>query len=153
MQMEQPSSISAKRSSIGIARALFLLGVGVMPILVVPVVGFPFLVAKIAWFALFAVLAFGGIALASLRALSFHIPSSTLAKTVFLLLCAYAFSTVLSQDWQLSLAGSGAEVDSLLFMVIATLAFLLSAVLFKTRESVTTLLTTIVSTTAIVGFF
>lgn len=153
MQMEQPSSISARHSSVSVARVLFLLAVGVMPILVIPMVGFPFLIAKIAWFAVFVALALGGVVLASLRARSFHIPSTMLARVVFLLLGAYAFSTVLSQDWQLSLAGLGIEVDSLLFMAMATVAFFLSYTLFKTRESVHTLLTAIVSTAAIVGFF
>lgn len=153
MQMEQPSSISARHSATSVARVLFLLGLGIMPILVIPMVGFPFLIAKIAWFAIFAVLAIASVGFASFRSRSFHIPSNTLARVVFLLLGAYAFSVVLSQDWQLSLAGSGIEVDSLLFMAMATLAFFLSAILFKTRESVHTLFTAIASATAVVGFF
>lgn len=153
MQPEQPTSISGRHSSAGIARFLFLIAVGGLPVLVLPMVGFPFLLAKIVWFSVFAGLAMASVTLASLRARSVSFPANTLAKTVLLLFCAYAFSTALSQDWRMSLAGSGAEVDSLLFMAMATLAFFLSASLFKARESVRALLTTIMSTVALVGLF
>lgn len=151
--MEESAPIPGGRSPLTIARGLFLLGLGVMLFFLIPTEGFPFLVGKIAWFSIFVALAFTGFAVSSIRAGSLHLPSNMLVKATFLLLLAYAFATALSQDWSLSLAGFGAETDSLLFMVVAVATFFLSAVLFKTRESVHALFTTLLSATALVGFF
>ena len=114
---------------------VFLAGIGLSAVLIIPTAWFPFQLGKVALFALVLAVALvlfvaGRGVYELMRAHGFR-----LALLVAALPLAYLFSTFFSVDRALSVTGLGVEVDTLLFTVIAFLAFLLSFALFRTLRT------------------
>lgn len=125
------------------ARYAYLAGIVLAIVLVVPVVWFPFQLAKVAVFAACMALAFllfvaGGGARELVRAHGFK-----LALLVALLPLTYLLSAYMSIDRGLAFMGYSIEVDTVLFVTLGFLAFLLSFVLFRTLRTAQLLIQTV----------
>jgi tetratricopeptide (TPR) repeat protein len=125
------------------SRYAYLAGIVLALILVVPTAWFPFQLAKLAVFALVlaaAVILFvaGGGARELVRAHGFY-----LALLVGALPVSYLLSYLFSTDRSLAMTGVGIETDTVVFVTMAAIAFLLSFVLFRTLRMVR-LLTSVV---------
>ena len=135
------------------ARGFLLLGLVLLPLMAVPIAGFPFGLTKIALFS--ALLSFSALffSVVTFKARAAHLPFSKLSRSVLALLCAYAIATVLSQDWKLSLAGSGNETDTLLFVALCALTFFLCAALFRSRDAVRSMFSILLTGASLAGAF
>jgi cytochrome c-type biogenesis protein CcmH/NrfG len=135
------------------ARNLLLVGLGLMPIFVIPVAGFPFALAKIVLFGIFAAACTVVLGFSSLKRGAVNLPVSKISYAVAGLLAAYGAATLLSQDWRLSVAGSGTETDTFLFIGMATLAFLLASAVFSTRSAALRLFTVLMASAVVAALF
>src|SRR3989344_7232337 len=130
------------------SRLVYLAGLVLCLVLVVPLVWFPFALGKTALFALAMLAAAilfvsGGGTAALSRSRGFYI-----ALFVCLIPLAYLLSTAYSVNPAVAFLGQGVEVDTILFTLLAFLAFILSFALFRTLRTVRILLATL--TTALV---
>lgn len=150
-QILEPHESSSHASPI--AGTLVLIALGLLPLFVLPVNGFPFALSKTTLFSLLLAVGAVTLGLSALRRGSLSLPSSKLFLALGGLVGAYALASVLSQDWKLSLVGSGAEVDTLLFMALAALTAVLVTTLFSAKESAHKLLTVLGISAAIVALF
>jgi hypothetical protein len=131
------------------SRMVFLAGIVLALVLIIPTAWFPFQLGKLALFAIILtitsvlfVLGRGGPDL--LRAHGLR-----LALMVGVLPLAYLLSTLVAGTGSLSVSGFGVETDTVLFTVVAFLAFIFSFDLFKTLRTVRMLATTL--TWALIG--
>lgn len=118
------------------SRYAYLAGIVLALILVIPTAWFPFQLAKLAAFALVlavAVILFviGGGAREFVRAHGFY-----LALLIGVLPLSYLFSFLFSTDKSLAFTGVGVETDTIVFVTLASIAFLFSFVLFRTLRMV-----------------
>ncbi|MDB5225123.1 MAG: hypothetical protein JWL87_75 [Candidatus Adlerbacteria bacterium] len=125
------------------SRGLYLAGIVLALVLVIPTAWFPFQLAKVAVFAallLGAAVLFvaGGGMREFVRS---HGAWATLA--VFLLPAAYTLSAFLSLDSTVSWSGFSVEWDTVLFTTLAALAFVFSSALFRTQRTARLLYTTV----------
>jgi len=122
------------------SRGLYLAGIVLALVLVIPTAWFPFQLAKVAAFAALLALAalclaFSGTAREALR--SHGLKAALLAAILPL---SYALSFLFSVDKTVGVTGFGIETDTLIFTVLAFLAFIMSFLLFKTLRTVRMLL-------------
>ncbi|HVV39010.1 MAG TPA: tetratricopeptide repeat protein [Candidatus Paceibacterota bacterium] len=135
------------------SRYVYLAGIVLALVLVIPTAWFPFQLAKIAVFALVLIVAMilfaaGGGAKELLRAHGFK-----LAALTALLPLSYLVSYLFAADKTLSIIGSNAETDTVVFAVVACLAFLASFVLFRTLRTVSLLLKVVFVTLVVAVVF
>ncbi len=114
------------------SRYVYLAGIVLALVFVIPIDWFPFQLAKVAVFAVFLLVALvlfaaGG---GSKEFLRTH--GLKLALLTALLPLVYLVSAYFSVDRTLAFLGTGADTDTVLFTVLASLAFIASAVLFRT---------------------
>jgi tetratricopeptide (TPR) repeat protein len=126
---------------IGWSRNLYLAGIVLALVLVVPTVWFPFQLTKVAVFALFAAAALvlfvmGG----GMRELT-RSHGFALALLIGALPAAYLVSALLAVDPSVAYLGYGLESGTVVFIVLAALAFVLAFALFRTQRTARTLLT------------
>ena len=125
------------------SRYALLAGIVLALVLVIPTAWFPFQLAKVAAFAvalLVAAILFvvGGGARDLIRTHGFYA-----ALVVALLPLVYLASSFFSIDRATSIAGFSVETDTLVFVTLAAVAYLLSFTLFRTLRTVRMLTTTI----------
>lgn len=118
------------------SRYVYLAGIVLALILVIPTAWFPFQLLKLAAFTLVlavAVVLFvvGGGVRELTRAHGFY-----LALLIAALPLVYLFSYFVSTDKSLALTGTGIESDTVVFVTLAAIAFLLSFALFRTLRMV-----------------
>ncbi len=118
------------------SRFLYLAGIVLAVVLVIPTAWFPFQLAKLAVFSFIlavAVVLFvvGGGARELLKTHGFY-----LALLIGALPLSYLFSVLFSTDSSLAFTGLGIETDTVVFVALAALAFLFSFVLFRTLRMV-----------------
>ena len=135
------------------SRYVYLAGIVLALVLVIPTTWFPFQLAKVAAFAIFlvaAVLLFaaGGGGKELLRTHGIK-----LVLLVGLLPLAYLISAAFSADHTLAFVGSGGETDTVLFAALGFLAFMFSAVLFRTLRTVSLLIKVVFITLAVAVVF
>ena len=154
MQQDQIQIPTAARGKMEVwARGFLLLGLVLLPLVAVPIAGFPFGLTKTALFATLLSLSALFFGLSSLKSKAAHLPFSKLSRAVLALLGAYALATVLSQDWKTSFASSGNETDTLLFIALCALTFFLCAALFRSRDTVRSMFTILLTGSALAGAF
>lgn len=135
------------------SRFLYLAGIVLAVVLVIPTAWFPFQLAKLAVFSFILAVAvvmfvLGGGARELLKTHGFN-----LALLIAALPLSYLFSLLFSTDSSLALTGLGIETDTVAFVTLASLAFLFSFVLFRTLRMVKLLGTVVFWTlVAAVGF-
>jgi tetratricopeptide (TPR) repeat protein len=122
------------------SRGLYLAGMVLALVLVIPTAWFPFQLAKVAAFATLLALAavcwaFSGAAREVLRSRGF-----SAALLAGLLPLAYAVSWAFSTDKSVALSGFSLEADTLAFAALACAAFMLAFALFRTLRTVRMLL-------------
>ncbi|HEY6021162.1 MAG TPA: hypothetical protein VIY48_15035, partial [Candidatus Paceibacterota bacterium] len=125
------------------SRGLYLAGIVLALVAVVPVAWFPFTLTKVALFAvctLAAVICF--IAGGGVRELS-QAHGLRGALLVWLLPVVYLISWAASMDHSLGLAGYGIEVDTVIFATLASLAFFFAFMHFRTLRTARQLLTVV----------
>jgi tetratricopeptide (TPR) repeat protein len=125
------------------SRYVYLAGIVLALVLVIPAAWFPFQLSKLAVFTLVLAVAgvmfvLGGGAREISRSHGFF-----LALAVLALPLSYLFSMLFSTDPSLGFTGIGIETDTIVFVTIASVAFLFSFVYFKTLRTVR-LLTSVV---------
>ncbi|MEK7613013.1 MAG: tetratricopeptide repeat protein [Patescibacteria group bacterium] len=125
------------------SRILYLAGIVLALILVIPTAWFPFQLAKVAVFALLVlgatILFVAGRGVPELlRSHGFYA-----ALLVALLPLSYVLSLLFSIDSSVALSGYGIETDTIAFTVLAFVAFLMSFVLFRTQRTMRMLLSTL----------
>src|SRR3989338_4556572 len=125
------------------SRYVFLAGIVLALVLVIPAAWFPFQLAKVAAFALCLTVASalfiaGGGARSLVRTHGFFAALAVLALPLL-----YAISAALSPERSLALGGFSVETDTVLFVILAALAYLLSFTFFRTLRTAR-LLTTVV---------
>ncbi|MGC9602714.1 MAG: hypothetical protein ABSE76_03175 [Minisyncoccia bacterium] len=122
------------------SRYAFLAGIVLALVLVIPTAWFPFQLAKVAAFALFA------LAAVVLFVFGRGIPEVVRARGFFgvllvaLLPIAYLISAYFSIDRSVAFTGFGVESDTVLFAVLLFLAFAIAFALFRTLRTVRILL-------------
>ena len=117
------------------SRYAFLAGIVLALVLVIPAAWFPFQLAKVAAFSAALLLAavlfiVGGGARMLLRTHGFYA-----AALAALLPAVYFISSFFSVDRALSISGFSIETDTLVFVLLAAVAYLLSFALFKTLRT------------------
>jgi len=117
------------------SRYAYLAGIVLALVLVIPTAWFPFQLAKVAVFSLLVAVAvvlfvLGGGAREFVRAHGFY-----WALLIAALPVSYLFSYLFSTDKSLAFTGTGIETDTILFVTLASIAFLLSFVLFRTLRT------------------
>jgi len=122
------------------SRGVYLAGIVLAVVLVIPTAWFPFQLAKIAVFAVCLAIAavlfvIGGGAREVIRAHGFYG-----MLLVALLPLAYLLSAFFSVDRSLAFVGTAVEADTVLFAVLAFLAFAMAFTFFRTLRSVRLLL-------------
>ncbi len=135
------------------SRVAFLTGLVLATILIIPAAWFPFQLGKVALFALIIVLT--SVLYIAGRGTNELVRSHgfALALSVGALPLAYLLSAYVSGTLATSMIGFSVEVDTVLFTMIAFLAFMLSFGLFKTLRTVRLLATTLLWTlVAVVAF-
>ncbi|TSC69662.1 MAG: Tfp pilus assembly protein PilF [Parcubacteria group bacterium Gr01-1014_56] len=135
------------------SRMVFLAGIVLAVVLIIPTAWFPFQLGKLALFALsivFASVLF--IAGRGVRELV-HSHGFLLALFAGLLPLAYLLSAYVSGNTAVGIVGFGVEVDTALFTTIAFLAFMLSFGLFKTLRTLRLLILVLTWTLAAVVMF
>ncbi len=125
------------------SRYALLAGMVLALVLVIPTAWFPFQLAKVAVFSVALLIAavlfiIGGGARALLQTHGFYA-----ALTVGLLPLVYLISSFFSPDRSLSISGFSIETDTLIFVLLATCAYLLSFTLFRTLRTTRMLVTTL----------
>jgi hypothetical protein len=75
-------------------------------------------------------------AVSRLQAQSFSVPKTALLGVAWLLPLAYLLSSLFQSNATLSLFGERLQVDSFMYMILATLALTISAVMLSTKERV-----------------
>src|SRR3989344_2766749 len=135
------------------SRIAYLAGIALCLVLVVPVVWFPFVLGKVTAFALLSLAAavlfvFGGGASALVRARGLR-----LAMFASLLPLAYLLSAAFSSNPAVAYLGQGIEVDTVVFALLAFLAFILSFALFRTLRMVRFLIATLTAALAVAAVF
>lgn len=125
---------------------VFLVGIVLTMVFIIPAAWFPFQLGKVALFAL--TIALTSVLFVSGRGTRELVRSHGfyLALLVGLLPLVYVLSTLVMGTAAVSLTGFAVEVDTVLFTTIAFLGFLLSFGLFKTLRTVRLLATTIMWT-------
>jgi tetratricopeptide (TPR) repeat protein len=121
------------------SRYAFLAGIVLALVLVIPTAWFPFQLSKLAAFAVCLAAAavlfvIGGGARDLLRTHGFWLSLAVLSLPV-----VYTVSGLFSVDPAVAFAGFGVESDTTLFVLIASLAFILAATLFRTLRTARTL--------------
>jgi tetratricopeptide (TPR) repeat protein len=122
------------------SRSLYLAGIVLALVLVIPTAWFPFQLAKVAVFAVFLAVAaimfvIGGGTREVLRAHGFYG-----VLLVGLLPLSYLISAYFSIDRSVAFVGFGVETDTVLFTVLAFLAFAMAFTFFRTLRTVRLLL-------------
>src|SRR3989338_5634437 len=125
------------------SRYALLAGIVLALVLVIPAAWFPFQLAKVAVFAVALLLAavlfvIGGGARQLARTHGFYA-----ASLVALLPVLYFVSSLFSPDRSTSISGSSIETDTVLFVLIAAVAYLLSFTLFRTLRTARMLVTVV----------
>jgi tetratricopeptide (TPR) repeat protein len=125
------------------SRYAFLAGIVLALVLVIPTAWFPFQLSKLAVFtaclaAASVLFVMGGGARDLLRTHGFWLSLAVLALPV-----VYVVSGLFSVDPAVSFAGFGVETDTTLFVLIASLSFILAATLFRTLRTARTLITVV----------
>jgi tetratricopeptide (TPR) repeat protein len=125
------------------SRFVYLAGIVLAMVLVIPTAWFPFQLAKVAMFALFLAVAavmfvVGGGTREVIRAHGFYG-----VLLVGLLPLSYLLSMFFSVDKSVALTGFGVESDTVLFTVLVFLAFALAFTFFRTLRTVRLLLTVV----------
>ena len=122
------------------SRGVYLAGIVLALVLVIPTAWFPFQLAKVGVFALFLALAV--ILLVLGRGVREVVRSHGFygALLVALLPIAYLISAYFSIDRSVAFTGFGVETDTVLFVTLAALAFILSFAYFRTLRTARLLL-------------
>lgn len=125
------------------SRYVYLAGIVLALVMVIPTAWFPFQLAKLALFAVFALVAVvlyvaGGGGREFMRSHGLYG-----ALAVAALPLAYFVSALFSADPSVAYLGFGVETDTVLFATLGFLAFLLSFSFFKTLRTVRLLLTSV----------
>lgn len=125
------------------SRYVYLAGIVLALVMVIPTAWFPFQLAKLALFAVFALVAVvlyvaGGGGREFMRSHGLYG-----ALAVAALPLAYFVSALFSADPSVAYLGFGVETDTVLFVTLVFLAFLLSFSFFKTLRTVRLLLTSV----------
>ena len=135
------------------SRGVYLAGIVLALVLVIPTVWFPFQLTKLSAFALCAFVAavlfvLGGGTKELVRSRGFWAACAAL-----LLPLAYAISYRFALDPSVAFAGFGVETDTVLFTLLASIAFILSFAFFRTLRTVRLLLTVLSCALAAAAFF
>jgi len=135
------------------SRYALLAGLVLALVLVIPTQWFPFQLAKVAAFAVALLIAavlfvVGGGARDLIRTHGFYV-----ALAVGLLPLVYAVSSFFSLDRATSISGFGIETDTLVFVTLAAVVYLLSFTLFRTLRTARMLTTTILWALAAAAVF
>lgn len=125
------------------SRYAYLAGIVLALVLVIPTAWFPFQLAKLAVFSFVLAVAIilfvvGGGAREFFRAHGFW-----WALAIAVLPVSYLFSYLFSTDKSLAFVGVGIESDTIVFVTLASIAFLFSFVLFRTLRMVRLLMTVV----------
>lgn len=125
------------------SRTLFLAGIVLALVLVVPTAWFPFQLAKVAAFALLllgaTILFVTGRGTSDLlRSHGFYA-----ALLVALLPLSYLLSSLFTIDGSMALSGYGIEVDTIVFTTLAFVTFILAFAFFRTQRTVRQLLSVV----------
>jgi tetratricopeptide (TPR) repeat protein len=125
------------------SRGLYLAGIVLALVLVIPAAWFPFQLAKVAVFAVLLLVAAvlfvaGGGMREFLRS-----PGVRLTLAVLILPVAYAISAWASLDGSVAWSGYAIEWDTVIFASLAAVAFILSSMFFRTQRSARLLYTTL----------
>src|SRR3989344_4259245 len=137
-----PSKIIVMHSRlVSWSRTVYLAGIVLALVLVIPTVWFPFQLTKLSAFAVCALVAvalfvLGGGVRELVRSRVFWA-----ACTVLLLPLAYFISYRFAIDPSIAFAGFGVDNDTVLFALLASIAFILSFAFFRTLRTVRLLLT------------
>ena len=135
------------------SRGLYLAGIVLALVLVIPTAWFPFQLAKVA---VFAVLLLGAAVLfvagGGMREF-LRAPGVRLTLAVLLLPIAYGISAWASLDSSVAWSGYAIEWDTVLFASLAALAFMLSSMLFRTQRSARLLYTSLFWAIAVAALF
>jgi tetratricopeptide (TPR) repeat protein len=126
-----------------LSRGIYLAGIVLALVLVIPTAWFPFQLAKVAAFAVFLAMAaimfvIGGGTREVLRSHGFYG-----VLLVALLPLSYLLSAFLSVDKSVAFVGFGVETDTVLFACLAFLAFAMAFTFFRTLRTVRMLLTVV----------
>lgn len=126
-----------------VSRSVYLAGIVLALVLVIPTVWFPFQLAKVAVFAVLLAVAavmfvVGGGTREVLRSHGFYG-----VLLVALLPLSYLISSFFSVDKSVAFTGFGVETDTVLFTVVAFLAFVMAFTFFRTLRTVRLLLTVV----------
>lgn len=135
------------------SRGLYLAGIVLALVLVIPAAWFPFQLAKVAVFAIFmmaAVVLFvaGGGMREFLRS-----PGVRLTLAVLILPIAYCLSALVSLDNSVAWSGYAIEWDTVLFASLAAIAFMLSSMFFRTQRTARLLYTSLFWAIAVAALF
>jgi tetratricopeptide (TPR) repeat protein len=125
------------------SRSVYLAGIVLALVLVIPTAWFPFQLAKVAVFAVLLAVAavmfvVGGGTREVLKAHGFYG-----VLLVALLPLSYLISAFFSVDQSVAFTGFGVETDTVLFTVVAFLAFVMAFTFFRTLRTVRLLLTVV----------
>ena len=115
-------------------RNVYLAGIVLALVLVIPTVSFPFQLTKLAVFALCALVAAASSPWRRYRELT-HSRGFKATLLVALLPLAYLLSARLAVDPSVAFAGFGIETDTALFAILAFIAFILSFTFFRTLRT------------------
>jgi tetratricopeptide (TPR) repeat protein len=121
------------------SRSVYLAGIALALVLVIPTSWFPFQLAKVAVFAAFLLVAII-LFFAGKGAEKLSRPGLYAALAVALLPLAYLLSTCFSIDRAIALTGYSIETDTVVFTALCALAFFVSFLFFKSLRSVRLLL-------------
>lgn len=121
------------------ARYAFFLALAVLPLFIVPVVWFPFLMGKVFTYTALISVSLALLILSWVRAKRVSLPHGRYVALVALLPIAYALSSLFSIAPDLSVLGQGVEVDTLFFALSAFVTFFLALSLLSRTEHVRSL--------------
>ena len=135
------------------SRGLFLAGIVLALVLVIPAAWFPFQLAKVA---AFSVLLLGAAVLfvagGGMREF-LRSPGVKLTLAVLLLPAAYVVSAMASLDGSVAWSGYAIEWDTVIFASLAAMAFMLSSMFFRTQRAARLLYTTLFWSIAAAALF
>ncbi len=152
--MEQENSLVAQEGRLNtLARTILFVAIGLFPILVIPVAWFPFQLTKTFVFVVLIAVCAILYGISSWKSGSISIPRGNLPYVVLFLPVAYVLSTLLSQDYVVSIFGLGTETDTLFFVGLCAVVFFLTAGLVKTERQIRTFFTVILGSIALAIVF
>lgn len=122
---------------------MYLVGIVLAIVLVIPTAWFPFQLTKVAIFALCLLVAVVLFVLGRGGRDLVHAHGFSAALLIVLLPLSYAVSWYFSTNRAISLYGFSGETDTVLFVVLGFLAFILAFVLFRTLHTVRILLSVV----------